>query len=145
MCLESRTSRGNRVVVLGGARLTSLQGWVAEVDSGALRAREGAADALLLDFRSPFFTPDAREMLALVSVLCGELLPPVAILTNPGPQYGGAQMLCALGELRGCVAAAFQSEDEAWAWLHEQLDEDLAGAAAPVSASRSGHQQVPTC
>jgi hypothetical protein len=145
MCLEFRTSRGNSVVVLGGARLSSLKEWVAEVDSGVLKTREGAADALLLDFRSPAFTPDARETLGLVSALCGEMLPPVAVLTNPGPQYGGAQVLCALGELRGCVAAAFQEEDEAWAWVHEQLDEDLSGAAAPVPGSRSGHPQVQTC
>jgi len=142
MCLEFRTSRGNSVVVLGGARLTSLKEWVAEVNSGALKAREGAADALLLDFRSPGFTPGAKETLALVLALvalCSELLPPVAILTNPGPQYGGAQMLCALGELRGCVAAAFQAEYKAWAWLHEQLDESLSNAAAPVPASLTGH------
>ena len=141
MCLEFRTSRGNSVVVLGGARLTSLKEWVAEVDSGALKAREGAADALLMDFRSPGFIPGAKETNALVSALvalCAERVPPVAILTNPGPQSGGARMLCALGELRGCVAAAFQAEYEAWAWLHEQLDMILSSAAAPVPASRSG-------
>ena len=148
MCLESGSSRGNSVVVLGGARLTSLKGWVAEVDSGALKVREGAAGAVLMDFRPPGFTLGAKETNALVSALvalCGEQVPPVAILTNPGPQYGGARRLCALGELRGCVAAAFQAEDEAWAWLHEQLDLDPSDAAAPVPVSRSGHPEAPTC
>jgi hypothetical protein len=30
-------------------------------------------------------------------------------------------MLCTLGELRGCQAAAFHDEEEAWRWLREQL------------------------
>lgn len=124
MSLEYRTDRGGRVVVLGNERLTTLRGWLAEIDVGALRVREGAADALLMDFRAPGVTPAAREANALVAALvalCANRCPPLAILTNPGPQYGGARMLCALGELRGCLAQAFDDEAQAWEWLHGQV------------------------
>ena len=120
MELSFRAGDGARVVVLGGAGISSLRAWLAEIDIGALRAREGAADGVLMDFRAPGLTPGAREANALITALiglCAERVPPVAILANPGAQYGGARMLCTLGELRGCRAAAFRDEAEAWAWL----------------------------
>jgi hypothetical protein len=40
-------------------------------------------------------------------------------------------MLCLLGELRGCVAAAFCDEAEAWAWLREQLGRRAENGPAP--------------
>jgi hypothetical protein len=126
MSLEFRTQLGIRVVVLGGSRLASLRAWLAEIDLGALKAKEGAVDALLMDFRAQGYTLSAREANALVSslvALCAERVPPVAVLTNPGAQYGGARMLCTLGELHGCRAAAFRSEADAWEWLRGQLDE----------------------
>ena len=125
MNLDFRTNLGRRVVVLGGAGLASLRAWLAELDLAALRAREGVADALLLDFRVQGFTPSEREANALVAalkVLCGGRVPPVAILANPGAQYGGARMLCTLGELDGCRTAAFRDETEAWRWLQARLD-----------------------
>jgi hypothetical protein len=125
MNLEFHTNLGKRVVVLGGARLASLKDWLAEIDLAALRAKEGAADALLLDFRAQGFTPSARDANALVlslAALCTTRVPPVAMLANPGVQYGGARMLCTLGELDGCRTAAFRGELEAWQWLQEQLD-----------------------
>jgi hypothetical protein len=112
------------VAVLGGESLRTVRDWLAAVDSGALRARHGTAEALLLDFRSAGYTPSAREARALVAALvglCGERVPPVAILTNPGVQYGGARVLCMMGELRGCQASAFQNEEEAWEWLRTAL------------------------
>ena len=123
MKLDFRTGNGARVVVLGGG-VASLREWLAEIDIGALKAREGAADALLMDFRAPGVTPAAKETNALVAALvglCADRCPPLAILTNPGPQYGGARMLCALGELRGCRAAAFDDEAQAWEWLRGQV------------------------
>jgi hypothetical protein len=125
MNLEFRTNLGKRVVVLGAARLASLRDWLAEIDLAAVKAKEGVADALLLDFRAQGFTPSAREANALVAalrVLCAQRVPPVAILANPGAQYGGARMLCTLGELDGCRTAAFRDELEAWRWLQAQLD-----------------------
>lgn len=125
MHLKFQTNLGKRVVMLGGARLGSLREWLAEMDLAAIRAREGAADALLLDFRAQGFTPSEREANTLVSAmkaLCARRRPPVAILANPGVQYGGARMLCALGELDGCLTAAFRDEMEAWRWLQAQLD-----------------------
>jgi len=125
MNLEFRTNLGKRVVVLGGAGLASLRAWLAEIDLAAVRSREGVADALLLDFRVQGFTPSEREANALVAalkVLCGRRVPPVAILANPGAQYGGARMLCTLGELDGCRTAAFRDETEAWCWLQARLD-----------------------
>ena len=125
MNLEFRTNLGKRVVVLGATRLASLRDWLAEIDLAAVKAKEGVADALLLDFRAQGFTPSAREANALVSalrVLCAHRVPPVAILANVGAQYGGARMLCTLGELDGCRTAAFRDELEAWRWLQAQLD-----------------------
>lgn len=125
MTLEFRTNLGKRVVVLGGTRLASLREWLAEIDLATLKAKEGVADAFLLDFRVQGFTPSAREANALVSalrVLCARRVPPVAILANPGAQFGGARMLCTLGELDGCHTAAFRDETEAWGWLQRQLD-----------------------
>ena len=129
MTLEFHTNLGKRVVVLGGTRLGSLKEWLAEIDLASIKAKEGAADGLLLDFRAQGFTPSAREANALVSALsglCARRIPPVAILANPGAQYGGARMLCTLGELDGCRTAAFRDEMEAWRWLQSQLE---AGAA----------------
>jgi hypothetical protein len=126
MGIEFRLEGGSRVAVLGGERLRTVQDWLDAVDRGALRARHGTAEALLMDFRSAGYTPSAREARALVAALvglCGERLPPVAILTNPGVQYGGARVLCMMGELRGCLASAFQDEDEAWRWLRMTLAE----------------------
>lgn len=60
--------------------------------------------------------------MAALRVLCVRRVPPVAILANPGAQYGGARMLCTLGELGGCRTAAFRDESEAWTWLQAQLD-----------------------
>jgi len=125
MNLEFRTNLGRRVVVLGGNGIASLRAWLAELDLATVRAREGIADALLLDFRAQGFTPSEREANALVAalkVLCGRRVPPVAILANPGAQYGGARMLCTLGELDGCRTAAFRDETEAWRWLQGRLD-----------------------
>jgi hypothetical protein len=126
MSIEFRLEGGSRVAVLGGERLRTVKDWLDAVDRGALRARHGTAEALLMDFRSAGYTPSAREARALVAALvglCGERLPPVAILTNPGVQYGGARVLCMMGELRGCQASAFQDEDEAWRWLRMTLAE----------------------
>ncbi len=128
MKLEFHTNLGKRVVVLGGTRLGSLRDWLAELDVAALRAKEGAADALILDFRAQGFTPSVREANALLSVLsalCVRRPPPVAILANPGVQFGGARMLCTLGELDGCRTAAFRDEQEAWQWLQQQLESRL--------------------
>jgi hypothetical protein len=125
MNIEFRTNLEKRVAVLGSAKLGSLREWLAELDLAALRAKEGAADALLLDFRAQGFTPNEREASALVSalkLLCAHRTPPVAILANPGAQYGGARMLCTLGELDGCRTAAFRDEAEAWRWLQAQLE-----------------------
>jgi hypothetical protein len=124
MMVEYRTTAGQRVIVIGGTQLASLRDWLAALDLGTLKAREGGAAALLLDFRAQGFTPGAREANALVSTLvalCADRIPPVAILTNPGAQYGGARMLCTLGELRACHAAAFRDEATAWEWLGGQL------------------------
>ena len=134
MHLEFRTNLGKRVVVLGAARLASLRDWLAEIDLAAVKAKEGVADALLLDFRAQGFTPSAREANALVAalrVLCARRVPPVAILANPGAQYGGARMLCTLGELDGCRTAAFRDELEAWRWLQTQLNTTAFEDAAP--------------
>lgn len=125
MTLEFHTNLGKRVVVLGGTRLASLRGWLADLDLASLKAKEGVADALLLDFRTQGFTPSAREANALVAalrVLCARRVPPVAILANPGAQFGGARMLCTLGELDGCRTAAFRDETQAWDWLQRQLE-----------------------
>jgi hypothetical protein len=124
MSLEFRLEEGSRVAVLGGESLRTVKDWLAAVDRGAFRARRGTAEALLLDFRSAGYTPSAREARALVAALvglCGERLPPVAILTNPGVQYGGARVLCMMGELRGCQAGAFQVAEDAWEWLRTAL------------------------
>lgn len=128
MHLEFHTDLGKRVVVLGGTRLGSLREWLAGTDFTQMRATQGPVDALLLDFRAQGFTPSAREANALVSVLralCARRVPPVAILANPGMQFGGARMLCTLGELDGCRTAAFRDEAEAWHWLQAQLDQDV--------------------
>jgi len=135
MNLEFRTNLGKRVLVLGDTRLASLRAWLAEIDLAALKAKEGAADALLLDFRSQGFTPTAREANALVGALrtlCASRVPPVAILANPGAQFGGARMLCTLGELEGCQTAAFRDETEAWVWLQAQLDAASIAQARPA-------------
>ncbi len=134
MSIEFRLEGGSRVAVLGGERLRTVQDWLDAVDRGALRARHGTAEALLMDFRSAGYTPSAREARALVAALvglCGERLPPVAILTNPGVQYGGARVLCMMGELRGCQASAFQDEEEAWRWLRMTLAEGSQTDAEP--------------
>lgn len=120
MMVEYRTSGRLTVIVIGGTQLASLRDWLAAIDVSALRTRQPGATALLLDFRAQGFTPGAREANALIGTLlalCADQVPPVAILTNPGPQYGGARMLCTLGELRACRAAAFRDEGEAWRWL----------------------------
>lgn len=132
MSIEFRLEGGSRVAVLGGERLRTVKDWLAAVDRGALRARHGTAEALLLDFRSAGYTPSAREARALVAALvglCGERVPPVAILTNAGVQYGGVLMLCMMGELRGCQAAAFQDEEAAWQWLRSALVEPVSPKA----------------
>lgn len=140
MTLEFHTDLGKRVVVLGGTRLGSLKEWLAEIDVAAIKAKQGTADALLLDFRTHGFTPSAREANALVSALstlCATRIPPVAILANPGAQYGGARMLCTLGELDGCRTAAFRDETEALQWLRTQLDGGPADDLPPYTQMRS--------
>jgi len=140
MTLEFHTNLGKRVVVLGGTRLASLREWLAALDLASLRAKEGAADALLLDFRAEGFTPSAREANALVAslrALCARRVPPVAILANPGAQFGGARMLCTLGELDGCRTAAFRDETQAWGWLQRQLDSSGFDEAATCSATQA--------
>ena len=125
MMIEFRSAGDHRVLVIGGTQLASLHDWLAAIDLGTLKAREGDAEALLLDFRAQGFTPSAREANAMISTLitlCAERVPPVAILTNPGAQYGGARMLCTLGELHACRAAAFRAEAEAWQWLDDEMD-----------------------
>lgn len=128
MNLEFHTNLGKRVVVLGGARLAALKDWLAELELARTKASEGAADALLLDFRAQGYAPSAREANALVGALTAlnnGRVPPAAILATPGVQYGAARMLCALGELDGCRTAAFRDEVEAWQWLQEQLGEQV--------------------
>lgn len=125
MTLEIHTNLGKRVVVLGGTRLASLREWLAELALASPGVKQGGADALLLDFRAEEFTPSAREANALVTalrVLCARRAPPVAILANPGAQFGGVRMLCTLGELGGCRTAPFRDEAEAWGWLQRQLE-----------------------
>jgi len=125
MMVEYRTTGRLRVLAIGGRQLASLCDWLAAIDVGALRARQGDATALLLDLRAQGFTPGAREANAVIQsllTLCGSRVPPLAILTNPGPQYGGARMLCTLGELCDCRAAAFRDEGEAWRWLELQVE-----------------------
>jgi hypothetical protein len=137
MTLEFRTNLGKLVVVLGGTRLATLRDWLSELNAGSLQKQEAPADALLLDFRAQGFTPGPTEANALVSALvrlCAVRFPPVAILTNPGAQYGGARMLCTLGGLRGCRAEAFRDEADAWQWLGRQLG---SGGTAEVESVRA--------
>ena len=134
MKLESCAEGDARVAVIDGEGLASLREWIAAVDGGARQARHGAADALLLDFRKAGFTPSARDASAIVAALlaeCGERLPPVAVVTNPGVQYGGARVLCVMGELRGCQAAAFLDDGKAWSWVLGVLAEEIPDQADP--------------
>lgn len=133
--IDIQPSIRDRVVVVRGAVPASKADWLAEVESAAPAWRGRGARALLMDLRERGFTPSAGFANALTSAL-GERCPggdlPLAILTNPGVQYGGALMMCALGELRGCRAAAFHDEAEAWEWLRKRLCEDARDAdAAP--------------
>ncbi len=135
MTVEYRTSRGLRVIAIGGGQLRSLRDWLAAIDAGAGRVPRRDGTALLLDFRGQAFTPGAREAHAIIELLvtlCAGRLPPLAVLSNPGPQFGGARMLCTLGELRACRAAAFRDEDEAQSWLENLLPERPARAFAPA-------------
>ena len=134
MDLDTQADLGGRVIVVRGAAPASKSDWLAEFHEAVVRAREGGAEALLMDLRERGFTPSASYANALVDALAGlgsAVNPPVALLTNPGLQYGGARMLCLLGELRGCVAAAFCDEVEAWAWLREQLGHRAKNMPAP--------------
>ena len=138
MMVEYRTTARQRVIVIGGTQLASLRDWLAAIDVGTLKARQGGAAALLLDFRAQGFTPGAREANALISTLvtlCADRVPPVAILTNAGAQFGGARMLCTLGELRACRAAAFRDEAEAWHWLERQGPTRSRRTSGPVAAA----------
>jgi len=139
MTLEFRTNLGRRVVVLAGANLGSLREWLAELDVAAVKAREEEADALLLDFRAQGFIPSEREantLVAALKVLCGRRAPPVAIVANPGAQFGVARMLCTLGELDGCRTVAFRDETAAWSWLQRQLEARSFDAAGPGTEAR---------
>ncbi len=135
MTVEYHTSRGLRVIAIGGGQLRSLRDWLAAIDAGAGRSPRREGTALLLDFRGQAFTPGAREATALVDLLVtlfGGRVPPLAVLANPGPPLGGARMLCTLGELRACRAAAFRDEDEARSWLESLLPPGPARAFAPA-------------
>ncbi len=120
MALEHLVEGGVRIAVLSGERLRTVKEWLVAVERGAIRSRHGTADALLLDFRSAGYTPSARDASALVSALvrrADDRIPPVAVVTADGVQYAGAKILCMMGELRGCVAAAFQDPAAALEWL----------------------------
>lgn len=137
MMVEYRTTGRLRVIIIGGTQLASLRDWLGAIDVGTLRARQGDAQGLLLDFRDQGFTPGPREANALIEslvALCADRVPPVAILTNPGAQLGGARMLCTLGELRHCRAAAFRDEGEAWRWLEEAAQQRPRRSPAGVAA-----------
>lgn len=136
MALEYRLDAGARIAVLAGERLRTVKDWLTAVQGGVLRARQGTADALLLDFREAGFTPSARDASALVAAIVGgaaEQLPPVAVLTNPGVQFGGARVLCMMGELRGCVASAFEDEEGAWRWLRSAVAAQPPNDDSPVA------------
>jgi len=133
--VEVRPHIRDHVVVVRGVVPTSKTDWLAELEEAAPAWRSGGARGLLMDLRERGFTPSARYANALASALSGQgrgSEPPMAILTNPGVQYGGARMMCALGELRGCRAAAFQDEAEAWTWLRQRVEEiGCCAAGAP--------------
>jgi hypothetical protein len=134
MDLDTQADLGGRVIVVRGVGPASKSDWLTEFDQAACQVRKGGAAALLMDLRDRGFTPSATYANALVDALAGlgsAVNPPVALLTNPGLQYGGARMLCLLGELRGCVAAAFHDEFAAWAWLREQLGQQARNVPAP--------------
>lgn len=101
---------------------------------------------LVVDCRARGVTPSAREVGSLARSLAdarGRDDVPVALVTNPGLQYAGARLLCTLGDLVGCRAAAFTSEGQALAWLGECLGasglHDVAvGSVMVASAPPSG-------
>ena len=120
------THFGARVVALGGDQLASLLDWIAELDR-AVPQDDRTIGALLLDFRSQSFSPSADEAGALIESLRGHFRgragPPLAAVARPGSQFGGARVLCTLAEMRGCSAAVFETETDAWPWLRARLNE----------------------
>jgi len=121
---EFRTPWGAQVVVLGGDRVTSVREWIAELGRAIPPGGAGPVGALLLDFRSHDFGPSADEASALAERLhavLGDGGPPLAVVARPGAQFGGTRVLCTLAEMRGCRAAAFETEAEAWLWLRSQI------------------------
>lgn len=125
MILAFEQCGARRVAVLSDAGPSARSDPGHEPERMPPRASEAPADAVLLDCRARGTTPSARQATALVETLVGvdAARPPtaVAILTNPGLQYAGARFLCGLGALRGCLAAAFADEAEAWAWLRMRV------------------------
>jgi hypothetical protein len=123
MCLESRTGRGNGVVVLCGAAFAEPRDWLAVADAASLAATVGSPRALMLDFRTHGFTPSSRDAGVLATSLAA--YPLVAILADLGVSYGCARMVSTLVELRGSPSSAFYDEAEAWRWLSAQLGTDV--------------------
>lgn len=124
---------GRRVVLLSGDRLASPAAWTAELDGAVPRGEAQMVGALLLDFRSQSYAPSAEDAGRLVDSLLarfGAVVPPVATVARSGPQFGGTRVLCSVVEMRGCRAAAFPSEAEAWLWLRAQLRLPVAGLTA---------------
>jgi hypothetical protein len=84
---------------------------------------EGVA-CVVVDCRPRGVTPSAREVESVARSLAdarGRDDVPVALVTHAGLQYAGARLLCTLGDLVGCRAAAFTSDEQALAWLGECL------------------------
>lgn len=138
--MERVTSRdGLRVAVLAGEALGTAGDWVAAVERVAAHARQGAVDALVLDLRAAGFVPCARDASAVVAALvraAGDRPAPVAVVAGAEAQRG-ARVLCMMGELRGCIAAAFDEETSAWRWLRTAvaaLAADEPPALAPSGA-----------
>jgi hypothetical protein len=110
---------GLRVAVLADGGLRTVRDWVDAVERAMARARRGVVDALVLEFSAAGFAPSAREASMLVAALVrasGDRPVPVAVMARC-EALRGARVLCMMGELRGCVAAAFDEEPVAWDWL----------------------------
>jgi hypothetical protein len=83
-------------------------------------APEDGYAALLLDLRGQAFLPSVPEAYALAGELATavrEGSPRVAILTDPGVQYGCGRMIGTLAEMRGVPVHVFLEEAEARRWL----------------------------
>ena len=118
MSYVHRIVEPDHVALVRGSGSGTCDSWVAALQAVAVDPGLEPDLAVLFDLTDLDYVPSGTDSERIAGA-CRRFLAryPIALVTKSGAQYGGARQVSILSEIAGVTVQAFQSRDEAVAWL----------------------------